>query len=191
MRLFSILTVYFFSAFQLCAQENTLTLEKQFEQMYTSSSNYKEYKVVKKEAMLQFKQNALDSLKIQSAEVVELQNNSNKQLQEIQKLKNELNNLREELNLTIEHKETFQFLGISISKTTYSLITWGLIILITFAFLVLLYKYNSANKTATDCLLKLEEADKEFIQFKQRSMEREQQLNRKLLDEIKKHKEGK
>lgn len=191
MRLYSFLTVCFFSVFQLYGQENSQMLEKQFEYMYTSSSNYKEYKVVKKEAMLQFKQNVLDSLKIQSIEITDLQDNSNKQLQEIQKLQNELNVMRDELNMAIVEKETFQFLGISISKTTYSLITWGLIILLAFAFLVLLYKYNFANKTATDCRLKLEETDEEFLQFKQRSMEREQQLNRKLLDEIKKHKKGK
>jgi len=191
MRLCSFLIVYFFSVFQLCAQENTQTLEKQFEEMYTTSSNYKEYKVVNKEAMLHFKQNALDSLKTQSAEVAELENTIKEQLQEIQKLQNELNDLRAELNLTVAHKDNFSFLGISFAKTTYSLITWGLIILLSIAFLVLLYKYNFANKTATDCLLKLEETDEEFLQFKQRSMEREQQLNRKLLDEIKKHKKGK
>jgi len=191
MRLYSFLLVCFFSTFQLYAQESAQTLEKQFEEMYTTSSNYKEYKVVKKDAMLQFKQNALDSLRLQSDEVTELQNNSSEQLQEIQKLQNKLNELRNELNSAIEHKDTFQFLGISFSKTAYSLITWGLIILLTFAFLVLLYKYNSANKTASDCRLKLEETDEEFLQFKQRSMEREQQLNRRLLDEIKKHKKGK
>lgn len=191
MRLIFLLMICFFSVIQLNAQETPQTLERQFEHMYSTSSNYKEYKVVKKEAMLQFKQNALDSLKTQSAEVVKLQNNNGKQLQEIQKLQNELSVLKEELSLVIANKESFRFLGISISKTTYSLITWGLITLLTFAFLVLLYKYNSANKTATDCRLKLEETDEEFLQFKQRSMEREQQLNRKLLDEIKKHKKAK
>ncbi|HZH69407.1 MAG TPA: hypothetical protein VFD80_03045 [Flavobacteriaceae bacterium] len=191
MRLYSILTFSLFSVFQLFAQDPSQTLEKQFEQMYTTSSNYKEYKVVKKAAMLQFKQNALDSLQQQWNEIAALQNNTNKQLQQIQKLQDELNDLRATLNETIESKDSFSFLGVSLKKTTYSLITWGLIILLTFAFLVVLYKYNFANKTAADCRLKLDETDEEFLHFKQRSMEREQQLNRKLLDEIKKHKKSK
>ena len=57
---------------QLNAQE-TPDLENQFEDFYRASSNYQEYKVVKRADLIEFKNNVLDTVSTYRQVVTQLQ----------------------------------------------------------------------------------------------------------------------
>lgn len=167
-------------------EENTL--ENQFDEFYRKSSNYQEYKVVKRTSLTDFKQNVLDSISVYKDVIAQMQSESESQEIEMRLLHTSLEETRQNLAASESRTNSISFLGISMTKLLYNSILWGIIALLGIALFLFVYKFNKSNKITKDAVSKLEETEEEFLNFKQRAMEREQQLNRKLLDEIKKHK---
>ena len=79
-------------------------------------------------------------------------------------------------------------MGILTNKSTYTLIVFVTLGLLLLIIIVLFIKYKSGFDIIKTTKSKLDETDEEFESFRQRSLEREQQIRRKLQDEINKNK---
>ena len=99
-----------------------------------------------------------------------------------------LKETNEKLQNTEQRENEISFLGIQTSKTAYNSIVWTIIIALAVILLFFIYKFKNSNLVTRETNIKLDELEKEFELHRQRSLEREQQLNRKLIDEINKHK---
>ena len=180
----------FFSPWANAQKIDTLNIEDQFDRIYKKSSTYKTYKVIKKSTFQKLKNNSLDSIshlekRIEIAyEVIQLKSDS------IKNIESTISKLNDNLKLMIAKKNSISILGISLLKSTYNIIVWSIIIILSSFLVFLIYRYINSSiitKTAKDKLLEIEY---EFSIHKKKSLEREQKLRRQLQDEINKQRGG-
>jgi len=65
---------------------------------------------------------------------------------------------------------------------------WGIIGVLAVLWLFFAYKFKSSNSITKEANTKLAETEQEFEEHRKRALEREQQVRRKLQDEINKNK---
>jgi hypothetical protein len=98
--------------------------------------------------------------------------------------KNEISSLNSE-------KDTIKILGLSTSKLFYNIILWAIIIGLMVFLVIYIIRFNHGNIITKDSKKKVSELEIEFDSFRQKSLEREQQLRRKIQDEINKQRKEK
>ena len=165
------------------------TLESQFDELYLKSNNYQEYKVVAKNKLLELKKNTTDSIIVYKEVIAGLQSEIESQKIENGLLQNNLQETKKNLDIAVQQRDELSFLGIRTTKGYYSSTVWTLIALFAFLAGLFIFKFQNNNKNTRILKQNLKETEDEFESYKQRALEREQQLNRKLHDERKKNSE--
>ncbi len=166
------------------------TIDEQFEYILKKSTNYQEYKVIKKTSIYTLKANMNDSLKKERNELIKYKDSLKKKEQEFGALQNDLTSMSEELKVVTDSKDTIKLLGIPLKRDVYKLILWSLIGILLFALLYFIYIYKNSNLVTQKALSDYNELDEEFNSSKTRALEREQILNRKLQDELNRQKKS-
>ena len=198
----SILSVVltFSLSFSLLAQQNQQenkqaelslgngTIGNQFEYLMTKSTNYKEYKVIKVNWMNKFRGNVTDTLTAVHEQINDLKKESAKQNKEIQTLKSELEDVRNNLNETQEAKDSMMFFGMQMSKTSYNTLMWFLIIGALALAGVCFMLFKRSNVVTVETKTRLDEIQEEFDTHRKNALVREQKLARRLQDEVIKNK---
>lgn len=164
------------------------SLENQFDEVYSRSNNYQEFKVVKRTDLNNLKKSSLDSIAVYKNALAQMQGEIASQQIELDLLQSNLSETNEKLRQTEQRENEISFLGIQTSKSAYNAIVWTIIIGLTIILFFFVYKFKNSNEVTRDTKKKFDELENEFEQHRQRALEREQQLNRKLLDEINKNK---
>lgn len=163
------------------------TIEGQFDKMFRISSTYQTYKVIDKDAFILLKNNALDSIKKTKKSLFELENLLKDERETIAYLNESMTKMQLELDNALSKEDTISFFGIPLSKITYSLLLWTIIIGLGSGLGFFVFKFFRSNvltKQAQENLITVEE---EFEVYRKKSIEREQKLRRQLQDEINKH----
>jgi len=167
---------------------NKGSINEQFDFVLRKSSNFKNYKVVKRVWLNKLKKHINDSLSTQK-ESIKNANNQIALLQgDIKKLESQITQLNEKLEASDSEKSSIDFLGMRLEKQQYKLIMWSIVAVLLMALLFFIYSFRNSHKVTKESLAKLKEVEEDYSGFRARSLEREQALNRKLLDEINKHK---
>ena len=162
------------------------TLKKQFDDLYRKSTSYQVYKVISKEKYQQLKQNVLDSINTLEAEISKNNNVIEKNNIEINKTKKELDLTKQNLSSSISRENSIAFFGMQLSKSTYNLLLWSIIILLIAALGYFIFKFSRSNVLTKEAQDNLIEVEQEFETHRKKSLEREQKLRRQLQDEINK-----
>lgn len=173
------------SAQELENQENTL--EKQFDDLYRKSTSYQVYKVISKEKFQQLKQNVLDSINRLESKISKKENTLKENSSKIEKTKQELYQIKKDLNTSTLKEDSISFIGIELNKTSYNLILWSIIIILLTGLGYFVFKFFRSNILTKEAQVNLVKVEKEFEMHRKKSLEREQKLRRKLQDEINKH----
>lgn len=163
---------------------NSGTISSQFDYLNSISSNYQDYKVVKKVHLDKIRQNVSDSLDVFKKELVSFKQDLKVKEGEISDLQAQMSNLREQLESTERAMDRFSFLGIPIQKSAYNSLMWTIVALLTGAFLFFLYKYSQSHKVISKARKDLEETRVEFDQHRKNTLERERKLKRELVDAL-------
>lgn len=170
--------------------ETNGNLDSQFNYLYKTSTNYKEYKVISKKGYSQLHKNVLDSIanhkNLQTVQHIENQN----QLSEIKKLNDELTVLQEDLKNASLNKNSIIVFGISIYKTNYNLIIAIILMVLLGLAGFFFYKFTDSNTVTKKANRLLEEAQQELESVQKSALKRQQELNRKLQDERLKNSKG-
>lgn len=169
-------------------QAQELNIEGQFQDLIKKSNNYKGYKVVKKEKLYTLRSNVSDSIKSYKQEINTLDEEKEFQDSNIDQLTRELNSTKKELAVYKDKEKVIIVLGISIQKPTYNLFVFFGFSVLSLIIIILFLRYKNSFNIIKTTKEKLEETDNEFENFRQRSLEREQKIRRKLQDELNKHK---
>lgn len=177
----------FLLTLSLSAQTDGNTIEDQFTDVIDKSNNYQEYKVVKKVKLNALRKSVLDSISALEAEIVTANTEINEQKGRIDSLTQDLSSTQQNLAASIEKEDGIEILGMLTKKSTYNTIMWSIIALLIAAFLFIFFKFNKSNAVTKEANLKLAETEEEFDAHRQKTLEREQQLRRKLQDEINKN----
>lgn len=163
------------------------TIEGQFDKMFRISSTYQTYKVIDKDAFILLKNNVLDSIKKTKKALVELENLLKDERESIAYLNESMTKMQLELDNALSKEDIISFFGIPLSKITYSLLLWTIIIGLGSGLGFFVFKFFRSDvltKQAQENLITVEE---EFEVYRKISIEREQKLRRQLQDEINKH----
>ena len=174
------------NTFSQKTKNDTLSLSKQFEQVYRRSSSYKDFKVIRKSTFQNLKKNTLDSIKIID-EKLKIESQKNTRLeQEISsfakiRLEQDL-----ELSEAILEKNTISFVGLKLKKNTFKIIIWGIFLTLIILICYLSYKLKDGVKITSQAKKELTRVEEEFNSYKKKSLVRDQKLRRQLQDEINK-----
>ncbi|MDP2159894.1 MAG: tRNA (guanine-N1)-methyltransferase [Flavobacterium sp.] len=167
------------------------SLDQQFEYVLQKSNNFQEYKVVKKEHLLLLKKNSIDSSNRFKKELIAIKDQVAGHNQEVKILKDTLATTKVELEKLQSAQNNILFLGAPVSKTNYNLIMWGIVAVLLLLVFVILFQMKSAKSVAKEAKEAIDKMEKEFDDYKQKALEKEQKLGRQLQDEINKHKASK
>lgn len=163
-------------------------LNQQFDYVYQKSNSFQEYKVIKKEYFALLKKNSSDSVNRFKKELEQLKGNFLAYDKNLQSLKDTLATTKSTLEEVKNAQNSMDFLGISVAKSSYSMIMWGIVFALVFLFLIILFRFKNAKTIANESLRNFEKMEEDFEDFKRKSLEKEQKLGRQLQDEINKHK---
>ena len=166
---------------------DSTTLRQQFDDMLRVSNRYQRFKVVNQSFLDAFMGNVADSIKVYTTEISNLNETIAAQSAKIDQLTGDVSDRDANVASLTEEKDSMNLLGMPLSKATYATIMWsaifGLLALLVFAFLRMKVAISSANE-ARDNSSKL--AD-DLAKAKKRRLAVEQDLGRKLQDEINKN----
>lgn len=159
-------------------------LNSQFIYLEKTSTNYKEYKVITKEKFNKLHKNVLDSV-AQGRELLNAKHTENKkQLTKINTLNKELENLKQELAMANTYKNSISVFGMSLYKSNYNLIAGIIIISLLGLVLFFFYKFTNSNVITKEANQLLTETQNEYEAHQKKALKRQQELSRKLQDEI-------
>ena len=162
------------------------TLEGQFDKINRISTSYQTYKVISKDKFQELKNNVLDSIKASNKDLKEQKVFLKNERDNVAKLNAELNKTKEDLKKAQEKENSISLFGFQISKVTYNLILWLIIISLALALAFFVFKFSKSNILTKKAKEDLEDIEQEFEVHRKKTLEREQKLRRQLQDEINK-----
>ncbi|PQJ32012.1 hypothetical protein BST92_08780 [Nonlabens arenilitoris] len=163
------------------------TIKAKFEQTIDEANRYQDFKVIKQSKLQELKKETVaridglkDSIDILEQQII-LKDKNTVTLEEQIALKNTA------LKEIDQEKNSISLFGIMLDKVTYNLILWSIIGILLLALLIFIFKYRSSNEITSVSQTNLKLAEEELESYKRRSLEKEQQLSRQLMDERKKN----
>jgi hypothetical protein len=164
-------------------------VESQIDFVIDKSSSYEDYKVIKKVNLNILRAHILDSIKGAKKKLKETQRVVVTKNIQIDSLRKELQSTNDQLATIVKEKNAISFLGMSMAKQYYNSLIWTIIIgLISFlVFFVVLFRRG--NVVTAETKKDLLETKQEFENHRKRTLEREEKLSRKYLDELNKYKQ--
>ena len=174
------------NTFSQKTKNDTLSLSKQFEQVYRRSSSYKDFKVIRKSTFQNLKKNTQDSIKIIDEKLkIESQKNTRleQEISSVAKIRLEQNL---ELSEAILEKNTISFVGLKLKKNTFKIIIWSIFFMLIIIICYLAYKLKDGVRITSQAKKELTRVEEEFNSYKKKSLVRDQKLRRQLQDEINK-----
>ena len=184
----ALILCFLLSASYLTAQEGPQTLQEQFDSMLKRSNRYQDYKVGKIVQLNQFHQNVQDSLDQFRAVAITDKTELATRQQTIDSLKTAKSNLETALSESQAKEEGISIFGSLMKKSSYKTMVWIIIGLLLLGLIGLFMGYRNRASVTRALSMKLSEVETEFEEHRQRALEREQQIRRKLQDEINKNK---
>ncbi|MBV1922632.1 MAG: hypothetical protein KUG68_01240 [Flavobacteriaceae bacterium] len=172
----------------LFSQENDNTIKDQFNSVIEKSNSYQEFKVIEKTKINKLRKNILDSVTVLEQKIIDANSKIKEQENTIIAVSNDLKSTQENLTVSQGKEDGMSFFGINTKKTTYNLVLWSIIGALLFILILLFYKYKNSHSITKETKLKLSEIEDEFDVHRKKSLEQQQQLSRKLQDELNKNK---
>lgn len=162
-------------------------LETQYKFILDQSRTYVNNKVIKIEWINKFYSNTVDSLAISVNAGANFETSLLNERGDLKDALEAITNLKEELVNVNSEKENITLFGSPTSKGSYKTIVWSIIIVLMILLLFFLYKFKSSSSITKGANEKLEYIEKELEETKKKTRTREQELMRKLQDEINKN----
>lgn len=177
--------------FPLAAQSSNAdtaspSLQEQFDEMVQGSNRYQQFRVVPQTELNAYIAAVTDTLSARAQEIQQLDAKISTQTRTITEQDAQIESLKGQIEQLEQEKDGIYLLGVLVSKTTYNIILWA-IILAAFGGLVFFFlRAQMAVSTSRGLRQDKEELTAELDAAKKRRLEVEQDLRRKLQDEINK-----
>ena len=193
LKLHILLTAILLSSVSLAQEtviEDNNSIENQFNKIYRTSTTYQVYKVISKDGYQRLKLNVLDSLKSSKKIISEKESLLLSEISSSKETKTLLAETKLELETALKKENSISLLGISLSKTTYNLTLWSVIVALLLGLSYFIFKFTRSNVLTKEAQNNLIDVEQEFEQHRKKTLEREQKLRRQLQDEINKQRNG-
>jgi uncharacterized protein HemX len=143
--------------------------------------------VIKKSKINDLRENVLDSISALEAKIESSQTEIARQKAKIETLTENLSTTKSNLASSIEKEDGIEILGVLTKKATYNTILWSIILGLIAILGLLFYKFRNSHAVTKAVKLKFDEIESEFEAHRRKTLENEQQIRRKLQDEINKN----
>lgn len=163
------------------------TIESQFDYIITKSTSFKDFQLIRKPSILKVKSNTLDSLKKVRKELIESNSKVLGLDQQISSLQGEVSSLKTEIEDISEDKDSINFLGKNMDKTAYVSMMWIVVAVLLIALIFFMLRFKSSFSTIKQTKFELDKIEGEYEEHRKKSLKKEQELMRKLQDEINKN----
>lgn len=189
MRLLSFILLFWVLSPSLSAQTlqqklKTSPLDSQFVYLNLQSRNQdKDFKIIRKTNLDIIRQNVKDSLSTYKKQISELKGDASSSAGSITGLQDSVKNLSAALEQEQQKTDSISFLGIQFSKSSYHMMVWIIIVVLAVALFAILAAFRKAKVDTDESKHTVDELQEELQSLRKKSMEREQQLKRQLLDE--------
>ncbi len=190
MKLRLLLVILMANICSLIAQETPKednSIEGQFNKIYRTSTTYQVYKVIAMDKYESLKANVLDSLNKAEKLISEKENLLISERENIKELNTKLTKTKSDLDLALVKENSISLFGQQVSKVTYNLVLWIIIIVLASSLSFFIFKFSRSHILTKEAKENLESVEEEFDNHRKKSLEREQKLRRQLQDEINKH----
>ncbi|MFV0377102.1 MAG: hypothetical protein ACK5JD_07320 [Mangrovibacterium sp.] len=168
---------------------DSLTIENQFEHLFTRSNRFEDYKVMKMSSYNTLKKNTLDSIRMYTVQVGQLKNEILNLNAKIDTQAVNITSLSTELENTKNIQDSMSFLGLFyVSKASYNSIMWGLVICLLALSSILFSMFKRGHSVVKLTKKQLEEVQSDLENQRKNALVREQKLARELMDVKLKHK---
>ena len=181
---FLILTASFSFSQEITEEPNSI--ENQFDKIYRTSTSYQIYKVISKKAYQGLKVNVLDSLNSSKKIILEKERLLKEEKNTIEETKKLLSKTQLDLETANQKENSISLFGLQLSKISYNLLLWGIIILLLLGLSYFIFKFIKSNVLTKEAKNNLIDVEAEFELHRKKSLVREQKLRRQLQDEINK-----
>jgi hypothetical protein len=168
------------------AQDNTI--EAQFVRVIDMSNSYQEYKVIRRSKLATLRKNILDSLTALETAIQIKDAIITSQSSTISTLEVSLNSTQNNLNTSKAKEDNMALFGITTKKGSYNFILFSIISFLLLGLFLFILKFKNSNTITKETNHKLSEIEGAFENYRQKKLEDEQILRRKLQDEINKKK---
>ncbi|MEX0883234.1 MAG: hypothetical protein WDZ72_07155 [Cyclobacteriaceae bacterium] len=169
--------------------ENSLqggTISEQFDYINQVSSNYQEYKVIKRVDLNQLQSNILDSIGQYQNKIQALNTELGQNESRISALDSELEDTKAANEQAVRERDSFSFFGFLLQKGLYNTLMWGLVIFLTLILLISYFRFKRSHKITSETQHNLDDLREEYEQHRRNTLERERKLNRQLVDALNK-----
>ena len=163
------------------------TIEQQFDYIITKSTKFKEFQLIRKVSILKVKAHTLDSLKTVKKDLVTANKSISQIKGKIGQLQSEVITLKDEIETISTAVDNISFLGTPLSKSAYNSVVWSIIVVLLLALIVFIAQFKKSNMVTKRTNNDLSKIEIEFESFKKKAMKKEQEVMRKLQDEINKN----
>lgn len=163
------------------------TIESQFTYIIEKSSSFKDFQLIRKASILKVKTNALDSLRTVRKELVESNGKVSGLNSQIKQLQSEVVTLKDEIASISEDKDSINFLGKNMDKAAYVSMMWIIVAVLLVTLLFFIFKYRSGFAVIKQTKYELEKVENEYEEHRKKALKKEQEIMRKLQDEINKN----
>lgn len=192
MRLFFFYFVLILLTFPALAQEEEAsqeletaeqTIVEEFDQVVEDGGNYQDYKVIKKAALSEFKNQLKANKEGFEAEMKRLNTEIAAQKAEISKLNYQMLSTQNALEEAEQEKSSMQLFGNNIDKGMFQVTVFGVIGVLALILILVLIKFKANSSATKEAKASLETTEKEFEEYKRKALEKQQILGRQLQDE--------
>lgn len=167
---------------------NNSPIEDQFQYVYQKSSDYEDFKMVKRWYLTSLKAHVLDSLQEKQNQIIEARSQIALKNHAVDSLRALINATTANLNSAIKEKNSLSFMGIPMQKAGYNSIVWSVISILVFSLLIFIFMYKRSHRVIISTETDLNEIRAEFEAFRKRALEREEGIVRKYHNELMKYK---
>jgi peptidoglycan hydrolase CwlO-like protein len=160
------------------------TIEGQFDYIIEKSTKFRDFQLIRKPSILKVKANTLDSIKTIRKDLVIANSSIEQNKTTISQLQNEVEGLKNEVTSISKDVDSISFMGMNLSKANYNMIVWSLIIILLLGLIVFISLFKKGNIDTTKTQSNLEKLESDFEVFRKKAMLKEQEVMRKLQDEL-------
>ena len=163
------------------------TIDENFQELITSSNNFKGYKVVDTDQLTKLQELTSKRIAELKEEISASQQASEAQEEKMTEIKAEMESMQATLTEVNNEKDSIMVMGMALSKASYNTIMWSIIGVLVVALTFFIFRYKKSHIHTSEARKNLAEVEKEFDAYRVKALEKEQRLGRLLQDEKNKH----
>ncbi|MEL7145992.1 MAG: hypothetical protein AAFO69_06465, partial [Bacteroidota bacterium] len=156
------------------------TLKQQMDDIVQNGRTYNQFKVIPSTTIQQLFSQITDTLAQQRLQIARTREMAEQQAAIAVTEQARSAAIQKDLDASVARNESISFLGIDFQKSTYNLLVWSLIVLLTLAALSIYWMYARSHKLIKNAQSDLSSLNGEFESYKTKSHEKQVKLKREL-----------